>query len=84
MKFIILPILKFAWAIVLTLIATSFYILCGGMVFIWEFNLRAEDFKYSTYDVGGVSPYWKRNPNYFGAYTFKTMYHYIWGIGCEK
>lgn len=89
MKYIIIPLLKIIWSIILTIIFTLpilfvflQYSIQALFLIIWEFdfskiNIFKWDFTwYITKDNTNWSVYDKSQ-----RYTiYKTPYHYIWGI----
>jgi hypothetical protein len=82
MKYIILPILKFIWALILTIIYSIGKFIFLPLHLLWEFNLT-NFWSYSWYgdkadDI--LSPYWQPNSYIEKRYYFKSYYHYIWNI----
>lgn len=93
MKYILLPILKFIWALFLSILMLFPYItwltialLLLIIVFIWQFNIPewykkwlADLFVFEFRDnyTLNISPYFE--PVY-AFHKFKTYYHYIWNI----
>lgn len=85
MKLLIIPILKFVWAILLTIGHTLTIIVGFPLSVIWHFNFDYDwEYRLNTRLSFGESPYYDRNPNFFGLITFKTYYHYIWGIESKR
>lgn len=79
MKYIILPILKFIWALILSILYTVFV--------LWIQLIVDGDIKYTFKDCEWdcsihLSSYWSTNSRYYTNqnYFFKSYYHYIWNI----
>ena len=56
------------------------YCIYISMVFLWNFKISKEDIEFRSECVYSLSPYFKRNKNYYGYYYFKSLYHWIFGI----
>lgn len=82
MKYIILPPLKLIGAILLTLCGLFCTILLIVVSLIWDLSWPTkEDFEFTLKNTDIiVSPYYKKNPNYFGEIFYKTFFHYAWNI----
>lgn len=82
MKYIIIPILKFIWALILTIIHSIYQLFNIPLYVIWHWN-KNYPFQYEIYkdefDIC-LSPYWKCTTFPTKLYTFKSYYHYIWNI----
>lgn len=87
MKIIILPILKFLWAILLVCFYTIVFSAITIVWILWHFKIPKKDFfeiKLKPMEEN-LSPYFKRNRNAIGKiYYFKTIYHCIFGIQDES
>lgn len=90
MKYIVLPILKIVWAIILTVICTGMYVfsLIALIIhLIWNFGYDKYFLKYiieyEFYYIQGysfiLSPYFTSAEDHT-RYKFKTLYHYVWNI----
>ncbi len=81
MKYIIIPIIQFIWALALTIIGLPFTVIFTIILDpLW--NWEKPDFTFKITRQVDISPYFEgKNINYFGVYTFKSYYHYIWGVG---
>lgn len=82
MKYLILPILKFIYSVLLTLIILFWDLIVIIPYFIW--NLKIPNFNYYFWYTNG---YIKSNnfsvyfiPKIGNDYIFKSEYHYIWNI----
>lgn len=85
MKYIIIPILKIIWALMLTIIATT-YIIAIILFSLWNLKIDInwklhlnikEILEYDHYDgLVNISPYFY-NESKKGICTFKTFYHFI-------
>lgn len=79
MKYIVLPTLKFVWALLLTLIFIIFYGVGGGLFILWYFRLpNKSDFEVKIYD-NRLLPYVETEYNDNCLY-FPSMFHAIWNI----
>lgn len=78
MKYIILPILKFIWALLLTITFASLYNIICLLGIVWNLKIEKDQFTYQYRDDHDMeySPYY----NHKSTYYFKTVYHYIWNI----
>lgn len=83
MKIIILPLLRFIWALFLTIVYLSWAVPSSILIIscytVWEFKLpdlsQLFKYKFGKYDYH-VSPY----SDEFEYKTFKSYLHYIWCI----
>lgn len=93
MKIILLPLFKFIWACILSILPLSIIRVLllpviSILFIIWNFKLPgkkqiAEWFEYKLiWHHCHVSPYFKKNDNgeWFKNYTFKSWFHYVWNI----
>lgn len=81
MKYIILPITKFLFALFLSIIfvIVAFWYLLIHCLWNWEFNFKEIlMFKFSRNDDMNISPYFE--PEYYRDYYFKSHFHYYWNI----
>lgn len=85
--YLLIPIIKFLWAIILTVGYTPVLLIHGIVLLIWNLKLKDEDFECCMKEYRSISPYW----GYFDdiqfllyekteTHIFVTYYHYIWGI----
>lgn len=90
MKYIVLPILKIVWAIIMTVVSTGLYTIASIAIvihIIWNLKCNKEFLKdtieYEFFYIESLSvlfsPYFNPPENYT-RYKFKTLYHYIWNI----
>lgn len=82
MKYIILPVLKFIWALILTIGYSLFVLIYYPILVIWTFKIK-QDFEYSIITdkaEDNLFPYWRANSYVTKKYTFKSYYHLIWNI----
>lgn len=82
MKYIIIPVSKFIWAIFLTIVCSVPIAIFIIAIFLWEFKFTAEDLEFEAYLIS-ISPYWSVSGDYTKITSFKSYYHYIWGIPKE-
>jgi len=79
MKYILMPILKLIWAILLTLVCGICVTIGFTVLTLWTLKL---DFDWTVIadTQSHTSPYWIPNEKYGKCVEFKTVFHFIWGI----
>lgn len=83
MKYLIIPICKFVWAVILCILATIYYVALSIVLIMWNFKFSARWFQFQTMPLFNISPYWDCKSyfkNEVKTVIFKTYYHYIFGI----
>lgn len=79
MKYIIIPIFKFLWVVILFVVVTIYYMFYIPSIFFWNLSFYKDDMKYvfhTDYSFN-YSPYFEFNEKFQDYYIFKTIYHFI-------
>lgn len=88
MKYILLPIFKLVYTILLTLLYLIIDIPLIIIYIVWTLdikNIEEEILEHNlTWFKSSISLYSKYKPTMFEIYTFKTTYHYLWGYEPTK
>lgn len=78
MKIILIPLFKFIFAIILTIIGIIYTIIQFTSIFLWELNIKktinSMPLKVDYMDLD-IYPY-----NTIANYTYKSVIHAIWNI----
>jgi hypothetical protein len=85
MKYIIIPIIKFVWAIILTIFIFFLNVFNVLIEAVWNATLTKgtafEIEEVSHYDEDNcLSPYVEIPKRWGNRIYYKTYFHYIWGI----
>jgi hypothetical protein len=89
MKVIIIPILKFVWAVIFTIFIAIVNVITAILYTIWDGELyKGVAFDYEeicSHDFDDcLSPYVEIPKKGQGSIYYKTYFHYIWGIKTTK
>lgn len=85
MKYIVIPILKFFGALLLTLVLAIWFVPAPLIYMIWEGKRIPDDFFEINFLQSGngiwFSPYTLESDcKYRHWYCFKSVFHFIWGF----
>lgn len=83
MKYLIVPVFKILWAIPCLMFSLSVLIITTVIYTLWNFKFPPKKsfvYTYVTASDFNWSPFYKRNPNYYGAVEFPSELHYIFGL----
>lgn len=81
MKYAIIPLLKFLWAVILTVFFTLGIGIIILLKFIWTFKLKYKlpKMELDRLDDHNWSPYYRWGAGVYSI-KFKSVFHYIWGL----
>lgn len=80
LDYILLPVVFFLLAVILTIGYTFILVFKAFWIFVWHLSLKSLELEYTQGKYDSISPYWKWWECIAEDGRFKSYYHYIWGV----